>query len=50
MRGQKGKFFRRQKFAFLLKEHTKNQKMSGGGNWFEKSNFSGKIRLLVSLN
>jgi len=33
----------RSKFAFLLKEHTQNQTMSGGGNWFEKSIFSGRI-------
>jgi hypothetical protein len=30
-RGQKGKFFRRQKLALLLQRTQKNQKMSGGG-------------------
>jgi len=30
-RGQKGKFFRRQKFALLLERKHKTQTMSGGG-------------------
>jgi hypothetical protein len=47
-RWQRGKFFRRQKFAPLLKQIQKSM-MPGGGNLFEKSIFSAKIYKIVPI-
>jgi hypothetical protein len=39
-RGQKGKFWCGQNLPFCLEKTQKNQKMSGGGNPSNKTNFT----------